>query len=108
IWEFLADRGVQDIFLVTGGGAIFLDDAIRRQDRIRAVSCHHEQAATMAAEGHARISGLPGVASVTTGPVGINALNGVLGAWTDSIPMIVVSGQVKREMMAGSYPGLGM
>jgi acetolactate synthase-1/2/3 large subunit len=62
----------------------------------------------MAAEAHARISGLPGVVCVTTGPGGINALNGVFGAWTDSIPMIVVSGQVKREMVAPSYPGLGM
>jgi acetolactate synthase I/II/III large subunit len=108
LFEFLAGRGIQDVFLVTGGGAIFLDDALRRQDRIRPVSCHHEQAATMAAEGHARTSGLPGVACVTTGPGGINALNGVFGAWTDSIPMIVISGQVKREMMAGSHPGLGM
>ena len=108
IFDFLVDRGIQDVFLVTGGGAIFLDDAIRRREGIRAVSCHHEQAAAMAAEGHARISGLPGVVCVTTGPGGINALNGVFGAWTDSIPMILISGQVKREMMAGSYPGLGM
>jgi acetolactate synthase-1/2/3 large subunit len=108
IFQFLADRGIRDVFLVTGGGAIFLDDALRRQDQIQPLSCHHEQAATMAAEAHARVSGLPGVACVTTGPGGVNALNGVFGAWTDSIPMIVVSGQVKREMMAGSHPGLGM
>lgn len=108
IFAFLADRGVRDVFLVTGGGAIFLDDAIRRQDRLRPVSCHHEQAVAMAAEAHARVTGLPGVACVTTGPGGINALNGVFGAWTDSIPMIVVSGQVKREMIGTSYPGLGM
>lgn len=108
IFTFLADRGVRDVFLVTGGGAIFLDDAIRRQDRLRPVSCHHEQAVAMAAEAHARVSGLPGVACVTTGPGGINALNGVFGAWTDSIPMIVVSGQVKREMIGTSYPSLGM
>ena len=107
IFSFLADHGIQDVFLVTGGGAIFLDDALRRQDGIQTVSCHHEQAAAMAAEGHARISGLPGVVCVTAGPGGINALNGVFGAWTDSIPMIVVSGQVKREMISGSYPGLG-
>jgi len=108
IFAFLADRGVKDVFLVTGGGAMFLDDALRRQDRIRPVCCHHEQAAAMAAEAHARISGMPGVACVTTGPGGINALNGVFGAWTDSIPMVVVSGQVKLEMCATSYPGLGM
>jgi acetolactate synthase-1/2/3 large subunit len=108
IFAFLADRGVRDVFMVTGGGAMYLDDGIRCQDRIQPVCCHHEQAAAMAAEAHARISGLPGVVCVTTGPGGINALNGVFGAWTDSIPMIVVSGQVKREMVAPSYPGLGM
>ena len=108
IFAFLADRGIGDAFLVTGGGAMFLDDALRREGRIRPVCCHHEQAAAMAAEAHARISGLPGVLCVTTGPGGINALNGVFGAWTDSIPLIVVSGQVKREMMAGSYPDLEM
>ncbi len=108
IFGFLADRGVSDVFLVTGGGAMFLNDALRRQDRLRPVSCHHEQAAAMAAEAHARIAGVPGVACVTTGPGGINALNGVFGAWTDSIPIIVVSGQVKLEMRAPAYPGLGM
>jgi acetolactate synthase-1/2/3 large subunit len=108
IFAFLADRGVNAAFLVTGGGAMFLDDALRRQARIRPVCCHHEQAAAMAAEAHARVSGLPGVACVTTGPGGINAMNGVFGAWTDAIPMLVVSGQVKRETIAASYPGLAM
>ena len=108
IFAFLAARGVRDVFLVTGGGAMFLDDALRRQDAIRLWCCHHEQAAAMAAEAYARIAAAPGVVCVTTGPGGINALNGVFGAWTDSIPMIVVSGQVKREMVAPSYPGLGM
>lgn len=87
---------------------MFLDDSIRREARLKPIACHHEQAVAMAAEAHARVSGLPGVACVTTGPGGINALNGVFGAWTDSIPMIVVSGQVKREMVATSYPDLGM
>lgn len=64
---------------------------------------HHEQAAAMAAEGYARITGTPGVLNVTTGPGGINALNGVFGAWTDSIPMLIVSGQVKRETCMATY-----
>jgi acetolactate synthase-1/2/3 large subunit len=108
IFAFLADRGVKDVFMITGGGAMFLDDGVRCQDRIQPVCCHHEQAAAMAAEANARISGLPGVVCVTTGPGGINALNGVFGAWTDSIPMVVLSGQVKLETLAASYPGLGM
>jgi acetolactate synthase-1/2/3 large subunit len=64
---------------------------------------HHEQAATMAAEAYARVTGLPGVVNVTTGPGGINALNGVFGAYTDSIPMVIISGQVKRETCMATY-----
>jgi acetolactate synthase I/II/III large subunit len=93
----LAEWGVRHIFLVTGGGAMHLNDSVGKEQRIQYVCNHHEQASAMAAEAYARISGLPGVVNVTTGPGGINALNGVFGAWTDSIPMLVVSGQVKRE-----------
>jgi acetolactate synthase-1/2/3 large subunit len=93
----LADWGVRHIFLVTGGGAMHLNDSIGREQRIQYVCNHHEQASAMAAEAYARISGRPGVINVTTGPGGINAINGVFGAWTDSVPMLVISGQVKRE-----------
>jgi acetolactate synthase I/II/III large subunit len=93
----LADWGVRHIFLVTGGGAMHLNDSIGNESRIQYVCNHHEQASAMAAEGYARISGQPGVVNVTTGPGGINALNGVFGGWTDSIPMLILSGQVKRE-----------
>lgn len=95
--ETLADWGVRHIFLLTGGGAMHLNDSIGKEERIRFICNHHEQAAAMAAEGYARVTGKPGVLNVTTGPGGINALNGVFGAWTDSIPMLVISGQVKRE-----------
>jgi acetolactate synthase-1/2/3 large subunit len=106
--RFLADHGVRHVFLVTGGGAMHLNDAIGREPRLKYVCNHHEQACAMAAEGYARISGRMGVVNVTTGPGGINAMNGVFGAWTDSIPMLVVSGQVKRELCITSYqiPGL--
>jgi acetolactate synthase-1/2/3 large subunit len=93
----LADWGVRDIFMMTGGGAMHLNDSIGAEPRIAYICNHHEQAAAMAAEGYARITGRPGVINVTTGPGGINALNGVFGAWTDSIPMLVLSGQVKRQ-----------
>ena len=104
----LADWGVRHIFLVTGGGAMHLNDSIGKEPRIHYICNHHEQASAMAAEAYARISGQPGVVNVTTGPGGINALNGVFGAWTDSIPMLVVSGQVKREtcMRAQGLTGL--
>jgi len=70
---------------------------------IRYTCPHHEQAAAIAAEGYARIANSPGVLNVTTGPGGINALNGVFGAWTDSIPMLILSGQVKRETCMATY-----
>jgi acetolactate synthase-1/2/3 large subunit len=104
----LAGWGVRHIFLVTGGGAMHLNDSIGKEPRIQYVCNHHEQASAMAAEAYARISGRPGVINVTTGPGGINAINGVFGAWTDSIPMLVISGQVKREtcMRAQGITGL--
>ncbi len=99
----LADLGIRDVFLVTGGGAMFLNDAIGREGRFRMVPTHHEQAAAIAAEGYGRYKGFPALVNVTTGPGGINAINGVFGAHTDSVPMVVVSGQVKRETMMSSY-----
>ena len=91
------------VFMVTGGGAMNLNDAFSKNRDINVVCCHHEQACSIAAEGYSRISGKIGAINVTTGPGGINALNGVFGAWVDSIPMIVISGQVKRETMMTQY-----
>lgn len=103
IFSRLAELGLTQVFLVTGGGAMHLDDAIRKERRLSWLCNHHEQASAMAAEGWARVTGRPAILCVTTGPGGINALNGVFGAWTDSIPMIVVGGQVKRETCMASY-----
>jgi acetolactate synthase-1/2/3 large subunit len=85
-----------------------LNDSLGRESRIQFVCNHHEQACAMAAESYARIAGNIGVINVTTGPGGINALNGVFGAWTDSIPMLVVSGQVKRETFLAAMPTPGL
>jgi acetolactate synthase I/II/III large subunit len=95
--------GVRHVFMLTGGGSMFLNYAIGTNPKIKTIFNHHEQASAMAAEGYARITGKPGVVNVTTGPGGINTLNGVFGAWTDSIPMLIISGQVKRETFIGSY-----
>lgn len=103
ISETLADFGVEHIFMLTGGGAMFLNYALGKNPRIKPIFNHHEQACAIAAEGYARISGKPGVVNVTTGPGGVNALNGVFGAFTDSIPMLVLSGQVKRETYIRTY-----
>jgi acetolactate synthase-1/2/3 large subunit len=107
LFQRLADLGIRHAFLVTGGGAMHLNDALAREKRIAWICNHHEQACSMAAEGYARVTGRPAVVNVTTGPGGINALNGVFGAFTDSIPMVVVSGQVKRETCLSTYSGLG-
>jgi len=87
---------------------MFLNDAFGEEKRLECIYNHHEQASAMAAESYARLSGNPAIVNVTTGPGGINALNGVYGAWTDSVPMMIVSGQVKREtcMAFNEVPGL--
>src|SRR5580704_16645196 len=103
----LREWGARHVFLVTGGGAMHLNDSIGTSG-LGYICTHHEQAAAMAAEGYARITGKPAVLNVTTGPGGINALNGVFGAWTDSIPMLVISGQVKRETCLAATPVPGL
>ncbi|MBA4015779.1 MAG: acetolactate synthase [Pirellula sp.] len=108
VFSRLAELGVRHVFMVSGGGAMHLNDSLGKEPGLGYVCNHHEQACAMAAEGYARVSGGLGVINVTTGPGAINALNGVFGAWTDSVPMLVVSGQVKRETCLASYslPGL--
>ena len=103
IFDYLADTGAKHVFLMTGGHAMFLNDALGRCTRLQYICCHHEQACAMAAESYARLARKPGIVSVTAGPGGINTLNGVFGAYTDSIPMIIVSGQGKRESLVSSY-----
>jgi acetolactate synthase-1/2/3 large subunit len=108
IFKTLADQGVQNIFMVSGGGAMFLNDALGSEKRIQYVCTHHEQAAAIAAEGNSRVSGRLGVVSVTTGPGGTNALTGVIGQWLDSVPALYLSGQVKFETTITSCPDLGL
>jgi acetolactate synthase-1/2/3 large subunit len=103
IAQCLAAHGLKHVFMVTGGGAMHLNDALSRNRNLKPVCLHHEQACAMAAEAYCRLSGRLAVVNVTTGPGGINALNGVHGAYTDSIGMVVISGQVKRETIVSSY-----
>jgi len=93
----LVKYGINTSFSVTGGGSMYLNDAIGENKNIKKFYMHHEQACAMAAEAYARVKKRPALLCVTTGPGGINAINGVFGAYIDSIPMIVISGQVKRE-----------
>lgn len=97
IADFLAEHGVRDVFTVTGGGAMHLNDALGHHELLHCTYNHHEQACAIAAEGYARLTGQVAAVCVTSGPGGTNALTGVLGGWQDSIPMLILSGQVKRE-----------
>jgi acetolactate synthase-1/2/3 large subunit len=108
IANWLARHGVNQVFTVTGGGSMFLNQAFGTHEKIDSCYMHHEQACAMAAEGYARIAGKPGLVVVTTGPGSINALNGVFGAYTDSIPMIVISGQVKTQTCLSFHDELNL
>ena len=99
ITQTLAQHGIRHVFLVTGGGAMHLNDAFGRCQGMTYIACHHEQACAIAAESYARLSGRMAAVNVTTGPGGLNTLTGIHGAWTDSIPMIVISGQVRTETL---------
>jgi acetolactate synthase-1/2/3 large subunit len=111
VFQFVADQGVQHVFLVTGGGAMHLNASLAGEKRITPICNSHEQASAMCAESYAKaVNGL-GVALVTTGPGGTNTITGVAGAWLDSTPTLFLSGQVKRpDRMFDSVTGkpLGM
>lgn len=106
IMKRIADEGVKDLFYVPGGQCVFLCDALRRSEELNAVSCHHEQAAAMAALAYSEYTNNFGACLVTTGCAGTNTLTGVLHAWQDSIPMIIVSGQQSyaRTIKASGLP----
>lgn len=98
--DFLVSRGVTDVFSVVGGGAMHLNDALGHHDGLRVTYNHHEQACAIAAEAYARLDNRIAALCVTTGPGGTNALTGVVGGWLDSIPMFVISGQVRYDTTA--------
>ena len=93
----LVAHGIRDAFMLTGGGAMHLNHSIGTHPEIKTTFCHHEQALAMAAEAYARLTQRMALVNVTSGPGGTNAITGVYGAFVDSIPMLVISGQVKNE-----------
>lgn len=95
IADFMFNNNIRDVFTVTGGGAMHLNDSIGNHHGLHSVYNHHEQACAIAAEGYARLTGNIALVCVTSGPGGTNAITGALGGWLDSIPMFVISGQVK-------------
>jgi len=99
VFKFLASAGVKDVFLLPGGGCMHLVDSLGQREDINYICCLHEQAAVIAAEAYGQYTNRFGVALVTTGPGSTNAITGVVGAWIDSTPLLVLSGQVKRQDM---------
>lgn len=104
IADFIVDCGVGHVFMLPGGGAMHLNDGLAQCERLQAVACLHEQAAAIAAEAYARINENIGVAMVTTGPGATNAITAVAGAWIESVPLMIISGQVKRADMLRDAP----
>lgn len=105
--KLLVQNGITQCFSVTGGGAMHLNDGFGHEPGLATLYMHHEQSCAIAAESYARIYNKPALLCVTTGPGGTNAITGVLGAWLDSIPMIVISGQVRYDNTA-RWSGVGI
>lgn len=100
IAQKIVEAGINQVFTVTGGGAMHLNDALGHQEGLQCLYQHHEQACAIAAEAYARIHNKIGLLCVTTGPGGTNAITGVVGGWLDSIPMLILSGQVRYDTTA--------
>lgn len=103
IADFFARKGVGTVYSLPGGGAMHLIDAFQKNEKLKQLSFFHEQGAAIAAESAARTAGnAVGVCCVTTGPGATNAITAVAGAWIESSPLVVISGQVKRgDMLKG-------
>ncbi|MDA1218890.1 MAG: thiamine pyrophosphate-binding protein [Chloroflexi bacterium] len=104
--EFFENQGVDHVFTVTGGGSIFLCDALGMAKKMKYIACHHEQAASMATEAYARVRQGLGVTLVTSGPGGTNCVTGVAGSWLDHVPHVTISGQVFLGQTIVNHPGL--
>ncbi|SDW87680.1 acetolactate synthase-1/2/3 large subunit [Lachnospiraceae bacterium KHCPX20] len=99
IFDFIQKKGVSTVYMVSGSSAMWLTDALKRNDRLVPVCCQHEQAAAMAADVYGRLNRIPGACLVTIGPGATNAITGVAGAYVDSSPMIVISGQSNSRLL---------
>ena len=99
IFDFLQKKGCKTVYMVSGSSAMWLTDALKRNEMLDAVCCQHEQVAAMAADGCGRTSNVPGVCLVTIGPGATNAITGVAGAFVDSSPMFVLSGQANSNIL---------
>ena len=100
--KFLEEKKIDTVFTVSGGGSIFLCDALYKSKKLKYIACHHEQAVAYATESYSRARNKPGAAIVTTGPGGTNSVSGVACCWIDSVPAIFISGQVFLNQTIGN------
>jgi len=101
IAKFISDQGIEEVFTVTGGGAMFLDDGLACNKQLKSVFCHHEQAVAMSAVAYAKYKGF-GCGVVTTGCGATNTLTGVVNAWQDNTPCLFIAGQCKTKEIISS------
>jgi acetolactate synthase-1/2/3 large subunit len=106
-YTFFYRKNILQAFLVVGGMAMYLNDALASELHINTICCHHEQACALAAEGYAHMTGRPAIVQVTSGPGALNAMTGVFGAYVDGLPMIVISGQPKLATLCATYGLVG-
>jgi len=99
IFDFLQRKGLTTVYMVSGSSAMWLTDSLYKNEKLKAICCHHEQAAAMAADGYGRIHGIPGACLVTIGPGATNAITGVAQAYVDSSPLFVISGQANSRLL---------
>lgn len=99
IFDFLQKKGLNTVYMVSGSSAMWLTDSLYKNEKLNAVCCHHEQACAMAADAYGRVKGIPGACLVTIGPGATNAVTGVAGAYVDSSPMFVISGQANSRLL---------
>ncbi len=97
IANFIEDKGITHVFMLSGGGMMHLQDSLSRLKKTKYVCHHHEQAATFAADAYARQRGCPGVVFATSGPGALNTVTGIVSSWQDSTPLIIIAGQAKRS-----------
>lgn len=99
IFEFLQEKGLTTVYMVSGSSAMWLTDSLYRNEKLKVVCCHHEQVCAMAADGYGRIHGVPGACLVTIGPGATNAITGVAQAYLDSSPLFIISGQTNSKLL---------
>ncbi|MCM1429844.1 MAG: thiamine pyrophosphate-binding protein [Muribaculaceae bacterium] len=99
IFDFVQKKGCERVYMVSGSSAMWLTDALYRNEELEAVCCHHEQAAAMAADGYARVNHVPGACLVTIGPGVTNAITGIAQAYFDSTPVFAISGQANSRLL---------